>query len=821
MSKKKSKKDKMNEKLDQKFRDILGETEKFGNETIVQKNVAEADNDYLKLFGANKNIARITPSLLDGLRPGKRRLFYSWWVNYNKPTNTKPETMRRVTMRKVNKILGDAMEYHPHGEMKDTIDIEGQSWNNNVMTIVPGGGYGNQHGEKAAAGRYIEAKLSEYTIDCFFDNFDKYPLDMVTAYTGNSEEPMLLPAKYPHILFNPQFSGIGWGIASNIPPYNVTEVLDATITLIKDPKAKIMLYPDIPNGCDVVDNGTLKDIMKTGVGKITMRATAEIDYERNVIKLTSLPIKISSDSVTKKIIERIVTGKIKSIVDVNDYSKEDINIDLILAKDAKPEKVLKKLYKTNVGLTDTKPVGIKVIDDFKVYSYGVRELLREWINYRIDMVRSMLLNEYQLNISREHMVQILLRVFNKNNIDKTINIAKTSKSKQETVERLMKEFNITSVQAGAIADMKVYNFNEDSYHKYQEEEERLKERIQEISDALASDENIEKYIIRELEEGKKKWGHPRHSKIVKEGKSNVPDTEHLVAVSENGYIKKIDLKKAATTGVIGKSNALTYAFAINNRESLLVIDSTGNIIKIPVSKIPDSTQEDIGYDLKRFCTLKGDVKTVMDITEDEIKNSGEYYSILIVTKNGVAKRTKLSEFEKLKDYMSCITLNDGDEVASATFIYNDLKRDIILNTNKGNGIRLHVSDVKLIGKDGKGVSIVSLDKDEEILSTSVISGSKKMLFYITTSGRAKTTLMKNFPVMNKKDKTINLISLQGDEQLLEVSEVNKSDTITVYRKKSEPETIEISSLEPVPRIASGTKLIKTMRGDMVTGYKIK
>lgn len=824
MSKSKKHKDKMHTNLDKKFHDILGEQTTFGNEKIERKNVAEADREYCQLFGANKNLSRVIPSLLDGLRPGKRRLFYSWWESQRKPTNTKPETLRKLSFTKVATIVSNAMgTYHPHGDsgLNGMIENSGQYWNNNVMEIIPRGNYGNQHGEGAAANRYIEASMSEYMIDCFFDSFDKYPLEMVPSYNGMSEEPTLLPAKYPHVLFNPQFSGIGFGLASNIPPFNVTEVLDATIALIKDSNSKVMIYPDIPSGCDIVDTGNFKDIMKTGEGKVVMRATVEINYEKNIIKVTSLPLDITSTGVTRKIVDLIKKGDLKTVIDIDDYTTEDVNLDIILHKDAKPDKVLKTLFKKDIGLETTRPVGIKVIDDYSVYSYGVVELLKEWIDYRIDMVRSMFLNDLQISLSKEHMNKILLSIFSKDNIDKTIDIAKNSKTRQDTIDRFMKTFKISSLQAATVADMKVYNFNKDSYKKYQEEEKRLKARIKELEEVLESDDNIKKYIIRELEEGKKKWGRPRKSKIIKASTTKVADTEHLVAISENGYIKKLPLKSGIILGTIGDSNSFTYSFKINNRDSLLIVDSTGNLIKLPISKIPCSTLDtgDIGYEIKRFCGIKGSVKTVMDITNDELHNSGQYYSLLIVTKKGIAKRTPLSEFEKIKDTMSCITLNENDEVASAIFVSNNSLSDVILNTNIGNGIRLKIHDIKMISRVSKGVKIVTLEKGEEIIDSSVISGNKKLLFYITSSGRAKVTLMKNFPTMNRKDKTLNLITLKGDERLLKITEVNKTDNLLVYRKKSEPVQISINDLEPVPRMSAGIKLIKTGRGDMVIGYK--
>ena len=821
---------KMSASLDRKFLEQFGEQERFGNEKITRINIADADLDYSRIFGANKNLYRITPNLISGLKPGHMRMLYAWWELENRPQNTNKTTLKSLKFRKGDKIASDAQSYHPHGtaSMQELIGRLGQYWGNNIMEIVPQGSYGNMRGDKPAAGRYLEAKMSEYTIDCFFDEFDQYCIPMKLAYTGDDEEPEYLPAKYPHILFNPQFSGIGYGSSANIPPFNVAEVLEATITLIKNPDAKILIVPDSPTGCDIVDIGTFKEIMKTGQSKLVMRAGAEIDYVNNVITITSLPLQSSSDQVITGIITKRNEGKkgaamFEEIVEIRDYTKEGkVKIELYLKSDAKPEKVLKQLYKKVSGLRSSFAVGITVIDNYESYDYGVKDLLLAWIDYRIDAVRSMLLNKLQTLMSKKHMNEVLLFVFNKDNIDKTVNIAKTSKSRKETVERLMKQFKITSLQAETIADMRVYNFNEDSYKRYQEEGIKLQEEIDEVNDLLKSDANISKFIIKQLEEGKKKYGQPRRSKVIKEDEAvDVSDTEHLVGISESGYIKKLKLDQYSTIGQLGKTNSGLTVLQINNRESLLVIDSTGCLINIPISSIPDMEYEDKGIELKKFFNVKGSIKAVMELPSmDILKVKDESMGIIFITKNGMAKKVQISEFKKLTDSKPGISLNKDDEVAAALFSFNSQMKDIVLYTNMGNGIRLPLSEIRLLGASAKGVSMMSLKDGEEVVGASMVNPKKKLLFFITTSGRAKVTETKYFPVMKRKDLPVSLISLQGNETLLGVTSVNKNDVVMVYRKQGEPETVEINTLEVGTRISKGEKIIKTGRSDVVVAYKV-
>lgn len=756
-------------------------------------------------------------------------MFYSWWELEHKPTKTDKATLNKLKFIKVDKLSANTVNYHPHGTSAtdELIGRLGQYWNNNVMLIVPQGSYGNMAGDVPSAGRYREAKLSEFTIDCFFEDFDKYCVPMKLGYDGENYEPEFLPSKYPTILFNPQFSGIGYGTASNVPGFNVSEVLDATIKLIQNPDSKIMLVPDSPTGCDILDEGLFKDINKTGQSKLTMRASASIDYVDNMIKITSLPINSNSTDVIKKLIafkEKKESG-FDDIIEIKDYTFEgEVLIEIYLKKDAKPDKILRKFFKKNTGLKTTFPVGLTVIDDYAEYEYGVKELLLEWISYRQDIVRSMFLNNLQILIGKQHMNKVLLMVFNKDNIDTTVKIAKESKSRKETIEKLMKKFKITSVQAATIADMHVYNFNKDAYERYLEDEKTLDAEVEKINDILSDDEKIDEFIIDQLKEGKKKWGRPRMSKIVKEtdkDTADIPDTDHLIGISETGYAKKISLKGNNGIGPVGKTNSNITVLDVNNRENLLVIDSTGQVVKVSISGIPNMDPEDIGVELKRFFSVKGDIKAVMELPSmDILAVKDASLTVVFITKNGYAKKVQLSEFNKIVDTKPGILLNEGDEVAAALFAFDNTEKDIVISTNVGNGIHLSMDDIKTATCTAKGVSVVSLQKDEEIVSASLVNPKKKLMFLMTTSGRAKVIETKYFPVMKRKDKTINLIGLVGNETLLGISSINKSDEVIAYHKKGNPDRFQIKEMDIGTRVSKGNRIVKTGRGDSIVGYKV-
>ena len=823
-SKRNNKDIKMFDKLDQKFIEEFGE--RIGEEKIVQVNIADADKDYLMVFGANKNIYRVTPFLFDGLRPGKRRLFYSWWLLDGGITSTSPQALAKRKWHKIGKVATNSTgTLHPHGESatEDLAKHEGQYWSNNVLTIDAQGSYGNLRGDQEAAARYLEARMSEYTIDCFFDDFKNFCLPMQISYDGQMYEPEYLPAKYPHVLFNAQFAGIGFGLSSNIPSFNVTEVLDACITLLKNPKAKITLIPDIANGCNILDTGCFEDINENGNGKLVLVAGHEIDYINNVITFTSLPVNSNSGTVLEKISQLKIEKKLfKEIEDIKDYTKEgEVNFKIYLSKDAKPDKTLGALFKKNIGLKSTLPVGMTTIVDYEpLDNVGVRGILKSWIEWRIDTLRSYFLNKLAVMYNKQHMNDVLLMVFNKNNIDTTINIAKNSKSRAATIEAYKEKFKITSVQAGTLADMHVYNFNKDSYDRYVEEGKEIQKEIDNINEILLSDDNIRNFMIKQMEEGKKKWGHERRSKIIKDDtvdEDDIPDIDYLIGINTEGFIKKLLLKKNDVIGEIGKSKSNTMVFKANNREDILVIDNRGVANRVSVSSIPEVDFNDVGVELHKFYDIEG-VSSVLEIPSMDLFDvNDDRFGFILVTRNGKVKRTKLSDLKKLSSPRPLITLDDGDSVQSAMFVSpgND-NDDIIIYTNNGTGLKFPLSDINLYSLNAKGDKGIILNDDEYVIGAAMLNPSIKWMLAITSTGKAKLIEYNKLPKSKRYSKSIPIVKVASREYLLGISNTNKTDILRLIFKNSNYEDIPVNKI-PVKKSLTGEKI--TDNKDLIS-YKI-
>ena len=785
----------------------------------VKRNIADETKRYNIIYGINRNVARHIASGYDGLKPVARRILL---VLY---------TRRNDGFIKLNSVAGDAMgKYHPHGDtaIQKVIGNMGQAWNNNVLYITPDGNFGNEQGDPPAAGRYIKCKISPFAYKCFFEDYIYASLDMKDTYTGRDKEPEYLPSKYPVALVNPQFSSIGYGTAANIAPYNLKEVLEATIKLIKNPKSEISLIPDFPNGCNVIADKNLDEINTNhGIGKVTVRAEIEIDHENNIIIIRSLPLKVGTRSVIASIAKLVVDKKIEGIKDIADNTSpiNGVYIRIFLNKDTNPDKIIEELIKKDVGLQKTFGVQLKFIEDYKEYDFSPKEYLLNWLDFRREIVQSMHNRKYVELKQEEHMNEIKLFVFSKDNINKTIAITRKSKNLDEAVTKLMatyKDINMTSLQARTICGMRVYEFSKDSYQKFLDKRKELRESIAESEKIISNPKLIDDIIIKELEEGIKLFGEDRRSKIIydKNKEKEIPSNKVVVAISKDGFVKKINATKYSNIGSLGTTGSReTIILSINNNKSILVFDSNGKVSKVPVSGIPEMTPEDNGLEAARYFNVSGQIVSVMEELKDKDMTSDS--EIIFVTKFGYAKKTPFSEFRSKKDLKTAILLNAGDQLITTEVVTKDSYDDVIIFTNLGDGIRISVNDIQSSGASTKGKVMLSLKDDEEVVGINKIKPATRYIFYITSSGRVKVTESKYFPTMNRKDSPVSLLPLNATDRLIAVAGVNKTSKVKVYQKIGDPTELKISDIKLSMRVAKAEKLVKVGKGDTVIGIEIK
>lgn len=783
---------------------------------IYKRDLADACEEYNKIFGANKNLYRIMCSTIDGCKPVQRRFLYSLYKGKG-----------RTQFIKMSKAAADTTaSFHPHGNAS-VEDVGAKMANptcNNILTVEGQGNFGSYKSEEASASRYIECRLSKYALKCFFEDFETSNVDMKRTYTGDDWEPEVLPARYPHALFNPQLSGIGYAFASNIPPFNMIEVMEATIDLIKDPKAFVYLVPDSPTGADIIDDGQFEAINDTGLGTFTLRGSVEVDEVANTITITSIPLQITIDAIIKKIVELREKKKFDEIKDIKDYTNNKRGVKTIIYLDpsADPYKTVDKLYNMNTGLKKTYPVGLKMIDDYKDYDYGVRSFLLAWIEYRRDTVRGSYNTKLVKAMEEQNMNEAKILVTNEANSAKTIKMAVKAANKEEFAKMLIKEYGINSQQADTISKMRAYYFTKDACESYKIRRAELIEEIKQLENVLDDDNEIDNIIIEQLKEGIKLFGKSRKSKIVKEEEEpEIEDTEHILAISKDGYVKKlpIDSKKL---GQVGNTSNQYMTMSINNREDLLIFDSTGMVSKIPVSSIPNMDHKDIGVLLERFFQVKGNIVSVLIAPKkSDLKKKNRDLFIVFLTKQGFVKKTLLSEFSHINGSTTAIKLPASDELVATEFAFDETVKDMIIYTNLGNGIRRDINEFSIMKANARGVRQITLTSDEEYcVGFNKIDPDKKFMFFITSAGRAKITDVKYFPAMKRKDEALSLINLEKNETLVGLKTVSRDDRVIIYKKNSAPESIDIATMDVSTRVAKAEKMVKTPKGDCVLSYTV-
>ena len=772
-------------------------------------NIADTAEEWLNVFAANVNIARITTHFIDGLKPVQRRTLYALYEN---PSHG-------MTFWKVSRIQGDTMgKFHPHGDssIADVTYAMGQPWNQNIPFIDKRGNFGNARGDEPAAPRYTEGKLSKAAQWIFFSDLKYSNVPMRPNFDGTETEPEYLPARIPVILCNPHFSGIGIGVAANIPPFNVSEVMKATIKLIKNPDAKIMLVPDSPSGCDIIDDGQFKTLNEIGDDcTVTMQGTYEIDYVKNIITITSLPLQTTVVQVKKNIVKMRKEGNLDELIDVHDESqKEKIRLKLYLKKTEDPEKFVQKLMKRKIGLKKSFPVEIRIVSECRNHVWGIKRLLLEWIDFARDSKRAIYNKKLMTVLNDQHMNDLYMFITSEANSKKAVHIAVGSKTRAEAEERFMKEFKVTSMQAETLAKMSMHQFTDEAKKKYKELKVKYEEEIKTYEAILNDDAAVDEIIIEDLKYADKNFGGPRKSAVIKAGKleEKIPNTMHLVGISMDQHIKKVPMENRSI-GIVGKVSQVIVT-AVSNRDNLLIFDSTGRISRVGVSSLPDMDEKDIGVDLTRYTKVEGRVISIINESEVTDDNTDD---IILVTEKGIGKKVKMSEFGKIKDFKNAIPVDEGDALVAAIPAGDE---EFVIYTNFGDGIRLHTTDIKQQRRSAKGLSLISLRSGEKVVGINFIAPGCDKVLYITSNGCMKMTEEKYLPVMNRKDEPLPLVGLDTNETLIGVSFVSVNDTVVVYRKKGKPVTIPLKDVPVVSRAARADKFVKLPNGDKVTGFKV-
>ena len=680
---------------------------------------------------------RAIPDVRDGLKPVQRRILFSMYKEKN--TYDKP-------YKKSARAVGDVMgKYHPHGDSSiyEAIVRMSQDWKMKEPFVDMQGNNGSIDGDSAAASRYTEARLSKIANEMLQD-IDKDTVIMAPNYDDTLLEPTVLPSRFPNLLVNGT-TGISAGYATNIPPHNLGEVIDATIFRIDNPNSRletIMNYikgPDFPTGAIIEGIDGIKSAYETGRGKIMVKSKVSID--KNKIIIHEIPYEVNKAQLVRKMDEIRIDKKIDGIVEVRDESDKDgLQIAIDLKKDANAENILNYFYK-NTELQISYNFNNVVIVNRRPMLLGLLGILDAYIAHQEEIVTKR--SEFDLRTAktRYHIVEGLIKAISI--LDDVIKTIRSSKNKADAINNLVEKYEFTEKQADAIVTLQLYRLTNTDIVALQEEMQKLLDDMKRLEEILGSKEVLHKVIKEELKEIKKNYATPRKSEIREEitdikidASSMIPKEDVMVVVTNEGYIKRTSLRSYSASTMedlaLKENDYVVGIYSMNTMDTLLVFTNLGNYLYIPVHEIPDLKWKDMGKHMSNVINVSSDevVVNAMPVYDFE-----QNIYITSFTKNGMVKRTKLNEF-KVSRYSKAVNmmkLKDKDEVINVTWSTDN---NVLVVTKKGYGLWYRTSEINPVGIKASGVKSINL-RDDEVVSAMLFKDGSDFITILTDKGTGK------------------------------------------------------------------------------------
>ena len=797
---------------------------------IIERDIEDEMKTAYIDYAMSVIVSRALPDVRDGLKPVHRRILYTMYEDGL--TSDKPYRKSATT---VGDVLG---RYHPHGDSSvyDAMVRMAQTFSLRYPLIDGHGNFGSIDGDGAAAYRYTEARMSKIA-EIMLTDIEKNTVDFMPNFDDRLQEPTVLPAKIPALLVNGS-SGIAVGMATNIPPHNLTEVINGIIKIIDDDNVtdeqlmQIIKGPDFPTGGMILGREAIKQAYTTGKGKITVRAEAEIEEMSNgkqKIIVTSLPYQVNKAKLIENIANLVKEKRIEGISELRDESDREnaVRIHIGLKKDANARVVLNQLYK-NTQMQDTFGVIMLALVDGQPRILTLRQCLDYYIDHRKGVILRRTQFELDKALARAHILEGLKIALD--NIDEVINIIRSSYD--DAKERLMERFGLSDIQAQAILDMRLKTLSGLQREKIEEEYNELMKLIAHLREILGSEKLVFEIIKEELTEVKEKYGDERLTKIVAaEGEFNeedlIKEEQMVVALTHFGYIKRMPIdtyrsQKRGGKGISGISTReedfVKQIFTTSTHDTVLFFSNKGKLYRLRGYEIPEAGRTAKGTAIVNLLRLDNGEKisAVIPITNFE---DGKY--LLMATKNGLIKKTALKDFDSTrKTGLLSITLKDDDELIDVRL--TDGEDNVVLVTSKGLSITFDEKDVRPVGRSAQGVIGIRLDdKDFVIGMESIIASKDATLLAITEHGFGKRTELSEYRVQNRggrgvitykvTPKTGNIVGIRianGDEDVMMIT-----DKGTIIRLKVE----EISILG---RATQGVTLMRTNDGGKVVSIEL-
>jgi len=805
--------------------------------TIVERDIRdEMEQAYLE-YAMSVIVSRALPDVRDGLKPVHRRVLYA---------------MRQMGLthgakfRKCAAIVGDVMgKYHPHGDQSiyDALARLAQDFSLRYPLVQGQGSFGSIDGDGAAAMRYTEARMhviGEYTLM----DIEKGTVDFMSNYDSTTKEPKVLPAAVPNLLLNGT-SGIAVGMATNIPPHNAGEVIDALMLLAKKPKTTIeevlaiVQGPDFPTGGIIYNKKEITQAYAQGVGPIVMRGKAEIVEGKRrgfEIVITEIPFEVRTAAMIEQMADLVRDKKIEGIRDIrNESDREGLRVVIELKSDATPQRVLNALYKrTNLQRTFHLNM-LALVDGIQPRVLSLKEVLEEYLKHRREVITRRSAHDLEKAKERAHILEGLDKALSK--IDAVIRAIKQSSSREDARKNLMKKFALTEVQSEAILSLPLASLVKLEREKIAAELGEMKKRIKELNAILESASRLTEVLITELKEVREKFADDRRTQVVKGGVGEIadedliPDEQTAIVMTSEGYVKRLspdvfNTQRRGGKGVTGvglseEENVEHFTLA-NTKDTVLFFTSRGRVFTSPAYEIPQASRTSRGRALVNFIALsKGEAIAAMVTVPKGQRGAG---NVVLVTKGGIAKRMEAAQLLNIRrNGLNAMTIRGGDALGWA--LATSGSDDLILATRKGMSLRFSERDLRAMGRGAAGVKAMGLREGDAVAGAAVIvkaSEKSGRIVVIAEAGFGKQVALTQYRKQKRGGKGIKTFGVSpatGNVVSIEIADSEAEELIAVSAKGKTIRT-SLKDVRVLSRPARGTKVMKLAPGDRLASFTV-
>ncbi len=784
----------------------------------------EMEASYLD-YAMSVIVGRALPEARDGLKPVQRRILYSMYesgIHAGKPY--------KKSAHVVGNVLG---RYHPHGDaaVYDALVRMAQDFSFRYPLIDGHGNFGSVDGDEPAAMRYTEVRLTSISME-ILEDLEKNVVDFLPNYDNSLKEPMVLPSKIPQLLINGS-SGIAVGMATNIPPHNLSEVIDALLYLIENSNSdiedilKIIPGPDFPGGGIIVGKKGIRESYLTGKGKITIRARLKVEEckkgEKSII-ITEIPYQVNKANLLTQIAELVQERKIQGIKDLRDESdRHGIRIVIELKREIDPKIIINQLYK-HTYLEITYGIILLAVLDGQPKLFNLLELLRVFLDHRKEVVTRRIKYDLERAQKRVHILEGLLIALQ--NLDEVIKIIKSSQSAEKARDNLILKFKLTQTQAQAILEMRLQQLTALEREKIEKEAKSLYSEIEKLKDILADEKLLWKEISEELKEIKKKYSDKRRTEIQEEEKETftiedlLSDNPEVVCITQEGYIKRLPLSlyqlqrrggKGLNTLANHQQDIITNLTITSTKSSLLFFSNLGKVYSIKTYELSETSRQSKGVPLREYINLNESEKITEIIS---INSNLENKYLFFITSNGIVKKTSFKEFLNIrKGGINAIDLEKDNFLVNVLITSGE--DEVMFFTKKGFAIRIKEKEVREMGRNAQGVRGIKLQDGDKVVGGIVVREGKDILL-VTSKGFGKRVNINEFHVQRRGGKGIKGIKISNKTgELIQVKEVADENEILLSTSRGQIIRLAGSSIPIQKRNSQGVKLVSLYPEDQV------